>query len=325
MNLSIELRSDQQRTFVGFVKDDAVALYILDKSEESFYFQNAIRCENLKLNFWAKSPFPAEPGHSPQVVNQDNIYILNYSIRQPNIFKLISNSDPNSYFLIDVRSFNSKMNFNGTLIDDYNKFVPWNLINNSTDLPTCGLLVWAVKKYSYDPNWAYLIQADGMNNSNTPYNTDENDLDPNYITGDSGDPFTGFHNNFIFSPWSFPISITNNAAPTSYSIQNVGFEIIEVGNDYIVADLYVNNPVNASPQYPWFFNGSNQNDKITLNWYPNSEPDFNRYEIYRSYHSTSGFSNIKNIYDINTTNYNDQNFQPSTSGFVYYKMRVKDN
>ena len=61
MNLSIELRSDQQRTFVGFVKNDAVALYILDKSAESFYFQNAIRCENLHLNFWAKSPFPAEP------------------------------------------------------------------------------------------------------------------------------------------------------------------------------------------------------------------------------------------------------------------------
>ena len=63
MNLSIKLRSDQQRTFVGFVKDDVVALYILDKSEGSFYFQNAIRCENLQLNFWAKSPFPVEPKH----------------------------------------------------------------------------------------------------------------------------------------------------------------------------------------------------------------------------------------------------------------------
>ncbi|EHO41719.1 hypothetical protein Calab_2108 [Caldithrix abyssi DSM 13497] len=63
MNLSIELRSDQQRTFVGFVKNDAVALYILDKSAESFYFQSAIRCENLHLNFWAKSLFPAEPRH----------------------------------------------------------------------------------------------------------------------------------------------------------------------------------------------------------------------------------------------------------------------
>ncbi|MHB2155750.1 hypothetical protein ACX8XN_15320 [Calditrichota bacterium GD2] len=39
MNLSIELRSGQQRTFVGFVKDDAVALCILDKYEESFYFK----------------------------------------------------------------------------------------------------------------------------------------------------------------------------------------------------------------------------------------------------------------------------------------------
>ncbi len=163
-----------------------------------------------------------------------------------------------------------------------------------------------------------------MNNSNNPYNTDENDLDPNFITGDSGDPFPGFHNNFIFSPWSFPINKANSAAPTSYPIQNVGFEIIEIGNDYIVADLYVNYPENASPQYPWFFNGFYQNEKITLNWDPNSEPDFNRYEIYRSYVSNSGFSRIETIYNVSTTSYNDNNFQLPVSSFVYYKMRSVD-
>ncbi len=62
MNLIIELRSDQQRTFVGFVRNDAVALCILNKSEEIFYRQNAIRCGILHLSFWAKSPFPAETG-----------------------------------------------------------------------------------------------------------------------------------------------------------------------------------------------------------------------------------------------------------------------
>ncbi|MHB2148420.1 hypothetical protein ACX8XP_05135 [Calditrichota bacterium LG25] len=73
MNLSIELRSEQQRTFVGFVKNDAVALYILDKSEESFYFQKAIRCEILNLSFWAKSPFPAEPRHGHVVTYKEEI------------------------------------------------------------------------------------------------------------------------------------------------------------------------------------------------------------------------------------------------------------
>ena len=43
MTLGIEVRREGQRTFVGFVNNDAVALYILDKSAESFYFQSAIR------------------------------------------------------------------------------------------------------------------------------------------------------------------------------------------------------------------------------------------------------------------------------------------
>ncbi len=81
-------------------------------------------------NSKANAPAPLNPYFrikkgwiSPQIINQDNRYILNYNLSNPNLFKLISNSDPNRYFLIDVRSFNSKMNFNGTLIDDYNNFV----------------------------------------------------------------------------------------------------------------------------------------------------------------------------------------------------------
>ncbi|MFZ6033699.1 MAG: hypothetical protein ACOYVE_10390 [Melioribacter sp.] len=67
MNLGIELLSGQQITFVGFVKNDTVTFYILEKSEECFYLVKVIRCVILHLSFWAKCPFPDE---------QDNTNII---------------------------------------------------------------------------------------------------------------------------------------------------------------------------------------------------------------------------------------------------------
>ena len=63
MNFVIEALKHNEKTIEGFVKNDAVACSILDKSEGSFYFTSANRCKFLHLNFKAKSPFPAEPVH----------------------------------------------------------------------------------------------------------------------------------------------------------------------------------------------------------------------------------------------------------------------
>ncbi len=58
---SIEALRYQKEKTGGFVKNDTVACYILDKSEGNFYLLSANRCVLLHLNFNAKSPFPAEP------------------------------------------------------------------------------------------------------------------------------------------------------------------------------------------------------------------------------------------------------------------------
>ncbi|APF18350.1 hypothetical protein Calab_2754 [Caldithrix abyssi DSM 13497] len=55
--LSIELRSDQQRTFVGFVRNDAVALCILNKSEEIFIVKTQFDAEFYTLVFGQKAHF----------------------------------------------------------------------------------------------------------------------------------------------------------------------------------------------------------------------------------------------------------------------------
>ena len=119
------------------------------------------------------------------------------------------------------------------MVRDYNNFVPWNLISNPSNLPKQGLLVWASHKLSNDPNYTYTVQADGYNNSNTPYNTAPNDAYPNYRSGDSGDRFPGYGNNYVFTPWSYPISNTTGPSPNSFPTSNVGFEIIEMGSGYI--------------------------------------------------------------------------------------------
>jgi hypothetical protein len=61
MIFSIEALRGHEKITEGFVKDVAVAGYILDKSAGDFYFTSANRCEFLHLNFMAKSPFPDEP------------------------------------------------------------------------------------------------------------------------------------------------------------------------------------------------------------------------------------------------------------------------
>ncbi len=61
MIFCIETLRNQKETTEGFVKNDAVACYILDKSEGSFYLLSVNRCVLFHLNFVAKSPFPTEP------------------------------------------------------------------------------------------------------------------------------------------------------------------------------------------------------------------------------------------------------------------------
>ena len=63
MILSIEALNNQKETTEGFVKNDAVACYILDKSVGSYYLLSVNRCVLLHLNFLAKSPFHTEPRH----------------------------------------------------------------------------------------------------------------------------------------------------------------------------------------------------------------------------------------------------------------------
>jgi len=113
------------------------------------------------------------------------------------------------------------------------------------------------------------------------YNTALNDDNTSYHTGDSGDPFPGFSGNRIFSPWSFPQSLISGPSPGSYPSENVGFEIIEMAEDYIKLDLYYNNPQEMRPQRPWFIDTLNVDNHPALIWDANSEPDFSHYEIWK--------------------------------------------
>ncbi len=92
---------------------------------------------------------------TPVNITSDITFSADYSLKDPEVFRIEFDSDPSRYFLIENRSFSATMNFNGSLVPDYNNFLPWNWINNSGNLPTQGLLVWTYRKntssYPWDP------------------------------------------------------------------------------------------------------------------------------------------------------------------------------
>jgi len=179
------------------------------------------------------------------------------------------------------------MDFEGIINYDYNHFTHWNWENTRPDLPNQGILIWAHKKYpnyygpqgKSDPSWAYVIQADGFNNANTKHNCAVLSGPDSY--GDSGDPFPGFWDVNVISPWSFPASLDIGPSPSTLLSNTVGFEITEMGYDYIAVDLYYVSPEDASPAMPRFLEVSEQNNHPYLTWYANTEPDLRQYKVYK--------------------------------------------
>ncbi len=263
-----------------------------------------------------------------QEISSDNLITVHDCYQTNTIYKIpVTNTE---YFLLENRQHNSVNDYSGdTGIYIYHvkngNYFPPNIDVECADgnwdfnFDTNNKLI---SKIAPNPNGkdelnlVYHYDLDGNGKKETyacfpPY------YPKNSAWGDNEDAFDLTFNN-IFSPWSNPNSL--NSASIDFSI-----EILSENNGTFELEVNFSNPVSQDPFRPMNFNAQLLNDQIYLSWYANSEPDFNRYEIYRSYNSTSGFTNIKNISDINTTSTNDQSFQPSSSGFVYYKMRAKDN
>ena len=238
-------------------------------------------------NKWASAPAPVNPGlrYNKGWINyvpitSDITFSADYDLKDPEVFKIENDVDPNCYFLIENRNFESTMNFNGTEAYDYNHFVPWNKYNTKPDLPTQGILIWGHGRFSGDGSKYYLIQADGFNNTNHPFNSAVKD-GPG-TAGDSGDIFPGFWDVKVISPWSFPDYLTNSLSPNTLPSDNVGAEIVEIGYNYITVNMYYVNPENTSPVVPRFFDVSVFINNPCLNWLENVEPDFSHFEIWRA-------------------------------------------
>ena len=235
------------------------------------------------------------------VITTDISFSADYDLKDPEVFKIADNLNSNRYFLIENRHFEATMNFNGTVNYDYNHWLPWNQFNTKPELLNQGLLVWGRKKYNSDQYYPYLIQADGFNNASHPFNSARKNGPQ--TGGDSGDPFPGFWGVNVIYPWSFPAYLDIGPSPSTRLSQNVGFEISEIGYDYILVDLYYQNPEDASPAMPRFLEITDAEGHPYLTWEANSEPDLESYYIYRKIEDQSWY-NIDNV-DAEQTSYLD--------------------
>jgi M6 family metalloprotease-like protein len=272
-------------------------------------------------------------------ITSDVRFSADYNLKDPEVFQVKDSSNPDRYFLIECRHARGRMFIGQTETWDYNHWAPWDFFNTRPDLPDIWLMVWVYKKNPPVPIYATLVQADGFNNATTGYNSYNAQGDETSF-GDSGDIFPGFNNVWLFSPWSFPQALDSRHAPSSRPSTNVGMEIVQLYNNYILVDLYYINPANASPGQPRFLEAtaSGLYQPVELNWEANTEPDMisgGKYKIYRASNysptpSASGYSLIATINAYSggnpVTSYTDnETFAYPSSWWVHYKIKARDN
>jgi len=138
--------------------------------------------------------------------------------------------------------------------------------------------------------------------------------------GDAKDQFDLARN--VFTPWS-----NSNSQISQNNATGFGFEVKDVVNGVDTLDLFVNTAENAAPAQPQNFIGAtSSNGNPSLSWSANSEPDFSRYELWRSTTELSGYGKIADITNIATTSYQDTNCPSSLpEGKAFYKLRAVDS
>ncbi len=285
-------------------------------------------------NKWASAPAPANPGLRYEkgwinyvLITSDITFSADYDLKDPEVFKIANDLDSTCFFLIENRDFEETMNFNGIEAYDYNHFVPWDRYNTKADLPTQGLLIWGYKRFYDDGSAYFLIQADGFNHRYLNPTDEKNRAinDGPFTAGDSGDPFPGFWDVKVLSPWSFPDHLTNSLSPNTLPSDNIGLEIIEMGFNYIMVDLYAMNPENASPSKPALLETSIDGGYVFLNWYDNNleEPYFDHYEIWEKIKNVDPDFHLKTTTTATSYRAGISDYKFGTT--VYFKVRAVDN
>ena len=248
-----------------------------------------------------------------QPITTNVTYQSDYSLMDPEVFKIQKTNDPNYYWLIETRRFDQSMTIGSTTCYDYNYYIYRTFFPNP---PAKGVFAWRV----VNNGSATLLEADGK-------------IWTLYPPISMGTPFPGKGNVKVLSPWSdtrtSPAWVPNTKPST-----NVGMEIVNQGAGWYLIDLYYTNPQNASPSKP-------QNLLVTvsanyhpyLSWTANTEPDLNSYVVDKYVTSPPGWqylttrSSSQNYYeDPNETICVPPPGQQCASGhWIRYRVKAVDN
>lgn len=233
-----------------------------------------------------------------QLVKHDTTVTISYDIQNPRIFRLEYGTS-GDFFLIEFRKFNLDCNLNNDLDLDYNLHIK-DLNEDS------GILVWR----KLTGNYVKLLYSCGFNS----------DCGDHHI-------FPGKNNMKVLSPWSDNRNVDDGYywVPNTKPSNNCGFEIIKIDKNHCTIDLYVENPLNASPSNPKKLHRETNNNIVEILWDEYREPDFDHYKIYKR----EEFSEYS-IYDTSHSNrFIDFNEIWDTSSYntrlVYYKITAIDS